>query len=124
MERPHARIFDGRYYLFFSTQMRTFAPDGPYGPNGLYALTALALAGPWTPVNGSALVAAKPAGEPTQGYSWWVDGAGIVASFIDHWGMAGRDFDAHPALLRDQFGGTPAPFFALDFDGDRVTVRR
>ena len=124
LERPHVRVFGGRYYLFFSTQTRTFAPDGPRGPNGLYALTAPSFAGPWRPVNGSGLIAANPAGEPTQGYSWWVDGAGDVASFIDHWGLAGRDFEAHPALLRDQFGGTPGPFFTLDFAGDRVTVRR
>ena len=33
MERPHVVLHDGRYYLFFSTQARTFAPGVP-GPTG------------------------------------------------------------------------------------------
>jgi levansucrase len=68
------------------------------------------------------LVAANPASEPTQGYSWWVTGEGKVWSFIDHWGMQGRNFDSHPKLLRGQFGGTPAPVFALNFDTNSVTI--
>ena len=44
-------------------------------------------------------------------------------SFIDHWGMHGRSFDQYPALLRSQFGGTPAPVFHLTFAGDTVTAR-
>lgn len=122
LERAHVVVQNGRYYLFWSTQTRTFAPDSVKGPNGLYAMVANSLAGPWAPVNGSCLVAGNPAGEPTQGYSWWVTGEGEVWSFIDHWGMQGRSFDAHPELLRAQFGGTPAPVFRLDFAGDRVTI--
>ena len=49
-------------------------------------------------------------------------GEGVVWSFIDHWGMVGRDFAADPALLRSQFGGTPAPTFTLAFAGDRITI--
>ena len=124
LERPHVRRFDGRYYLFFSTQRRTFADPASAGPNGLYALSASRLGGPWSPVNGSGLVAANPPAEPTQAYSWWVEGDGRVASFIDHWGRAGRSFASHPGLLRSQFGGTPAPEFRLDFAADRVTIRR
>ncbi len=122
LERPHVIVREGRYYLFWSTQSRTFAPGGPSGPNGLYGAMAEAIDGPWTPVNGSGLVAANPAPEPTQGYSWWVTGEGEVWSFIDHWGMQGRSFAEHPALLRNQFGGTPAPTFRLRFAGDRVTL--
>lgn len=122
LERPHIVLSGGRYYLFWSTQRRTFKPGTPNGPNGLYAMVADRLAGPWHPVNGDGLVAGNPAAEPTQGYSWWVTGEGLVWSFIDHWGMAGRNFDQHPELLRQQFGGTPAPVFTLAFAGDRVTI--
>lgn len=124
LERPHIVARDGRYYLFWSTQTRTFAPGVVAGPNGLYAMVSDGLEGPWRPVNGNGLVAANPSAEPTQGYSWWVTGEGEVWSFIDHWGMQGRSFDTHPELLRSQFGGTPAPVFALAFAGDRVTISR
>lgn len=122
LERPHIVVRGGKYYLFWSTQRRTFKPGTPNGPNGLYAMVGDSLCGPWRPVNGNGLVAANPASEPTQGYSWWVTGEGEVWSFIDHWGMQGRSFDSHPELLRSQFGGTPAPVFKLAFSGDQVTL--
>lgn len=122
LERPNVLVRDGRYYLFWSTQRRTFKPGTPNGPNGLYAMVADSLRGPWRPVNGNGLVAGNPACEPTQGYSWWVTGEGEVWSFIDHWGMQGRSFEQHPELLRQQFGGTPAPIFALAFAGDAVSL--
>ena len=122
LERPHIVVRGGRYYLFWSTQRRTFAPTGPSGPNGLYAMVADQLAGPYRPVNGSGLVAGNPASEPTQCYSWWVTGEDTVWSFIDHWGMQGRGFADHPGLLRAQFGGTPSPTFKLSFTGDLVTI--
>lgn len=122
LERPHVRMFGGRYYLFFSTQGRTFAPAAPRGPNGLYGLVADALEGPWTPVNDTGLVAGNPAAEPTQVYSWWVTADARVTGFIDHWGMSGRNFDTHPELLRSQFGGTPAPEISLVFDGAKVEI--
>jgi levansucrase len=122
LERPHVILRDGRYYLFWSTQRRTFSPDSANGPNGLYAVVADSMAGPWRPVNGNGLVAGNPATEPTQGYSWWVTGEGAVWSFIDHWGMQGRSFDDHPELLRQQFGGTTGPVFQLAFAGDTITI--
>ena len=122
LERPHLVVRGGLYYLFWSTQWRTFNPDGETGPNGLYAMVAEQLRGPYRPVNGSGLVAGNPAREPTQGYSWWVTGEGAVWSFIDHWGMQGRNFADYPELLRSQFGGTPAPVFRLAFAGDTVTI--
>lgn len=122
LERPHVLVRDGRYYLFWSTQRRTFDPAVPGGPNGLYAMVADRLSGPYRPVNGDGLVAGNPASEPTQGYSWWVTGEGAVWSFVDHWGLAGRDLADHPELVRSQFGGTPAPVFHLAFCGDRVTI--
>lgn len=124
LERPHILVRGGQYYLFWSTQGRTFSPEVEAGPNGLYAMTAATLDGPWRAVNGTGLVAANPAAEPTQGYSWWVTGEGAAWSFIDHWGMAGRSFADHPELLRSQFGGTPAPVFTLIFNGDTVLIER
>lgn len=122
LERPHVLVRDGHYYLFWSTQRRTFDPAVPGGPNGLYAMVAENLKGPYRPVNGNGLVAGNPLAEPTQGYSWWVTGEGEVWSFVDHWGMAGRSLSDHPELLRSQFGGTPAPQFRLAFAGDRITI--
>lgn len=122
MERPHIVVRDGLYYLFWSTQRHTFSPSVTPGPNGLYCAVAERFTGPWTPVNHGGLVATNPLGEPTQAYSWWVTGEGIVWSFIDHWGMKGRKLDEAPELLRSQFGGTPAPRFRLAFDGLSVTV--
>jgi levansucrase len=124
LERPHILFRGGQYYLFWSTQGRTFSPDVDRGPNGLYAMTGESLGGPWRAVNGTGLVAANPASEPTQSYSWWVTGEGEVWSFIDHWGMAGRSFDDQPELLRSQFGGTPGPIFTLSFSGDTVLIAR
>lgn len=122
LERAHVLVRDGLYYLFWSTQTRTFDPAAPAGPNGLYAMVAERLSGPYRPVNGCGLVAGNPAEEPTQGYSWWVTSEGEVWSFIDHWGLQGRSLEAHPELLRSQFGGTPAPRFRLAFAGDQVTL--
>lgn len=123
LERPHVIVRNGRYYLFWSTQTHTFAPDALAGPNGLYGAVADTLAGPWRAVNSGGLVAANPDAEPKQSYSWWVTGEGEVWSFVDYWGMEGRTTANHPELLRSNFGGTPAPRFSLAFEGDRVTVR-
>lgn len=122
MERPHMVVRDGRYYMFWSTQRHTFSPKAIAGPNGLYCAVADRFDGPWSPVNTNGLVATNPASEPTQAYSWWVTGEGVVWSFIDHWGMKGRNFADHPETLRTQFGGTPAPVFQLEFDGNSVTI--
>lgn len=122
LERPHVIVREGRYYLFWSTQTHTFAPAAVAGPNGLYGMVADAMTGPWRPLNEGGLVAANPADEPKQSYSWWVTGEGEVWSFVDYWGLQGRDVAQHPELLRSNFGGTPAPRFRLLFSGDRVTV--
>ena len=113
---------EGRYYVFWSTQRHTFSSRAVAGPNGLYAMVADSLAGPWRPVNGNALVAANPLDEPTQSYSWWVTGDDEVWSFTDYWGMEGRSLADHPELLRSHFGGTPAPVFRLRYEGDRVLI--
>ncbi|PVX28935.1 glycoside hydrolase family 68 protein [Sphingomonas pokkalii] len=125
LERPHILYRDGAYYLFWSTQARRFA-EGIVAPTGLYAMVADSMQGAWRPVNGTGLVAANPPERPTQAYCWWVTGEGDVLSFIDY---AGIDADGAVALAdaegrRRYFGGAPAPFFSLDFAGDRVTIRQ
>lgn len=122
LERPVMRHHGGRYYVFWSTQRRTFAPDGPSGPNGLYGMVAESIFGPYRPLNGSGLVAANPQEEPFQTYSWWVTQDLEVAGFVDHWGLKGRSLDEHPDLVVSQFGGTPAPRFRLALDGDKAQI--
>lgn len=121
LERPHIVVQGGRYYLFWSTQARRFA-DGIMAPTGLYAMVADSLSGKWRPVNGTGLVAANPAAEPGQAYCWWVTGEGEVLSFVDYAELAGADMPGDAAGRRRHFGGVPAPFFTLRFDGDRVSI--
>ena len=112
LERPHLRVFDDRYYLFWSTQAHVFAPDAGAWPTGLYGATAEQLAGPWTLLNGSGLVAANPASAPAQAYSWLVLPDGTVTSFIDRWAAHGDP----------DFVGAFAPFARLQFSDERVTL--
>jgi levansucrase len=119
-ERPHVIFREGLYYLFWSTQRRVFAPDGPSGPTGLYAMVASSMFGPWEPVNGTGLVVGNPDAEPNQTYSWWVLDSLEVVSFVDHWGLKGRTIADHPDLNRSQFGGTPAPVFRIALDGTSI----
>jgi levansucrase len=122
LERPVLRHADGRYYLFWSTQRKTFSPDGPAGPNGLYGMVAESLFGPYYPLNGSGLVAPNPASEPYQTYSWWVDHALQVTGFVDLWGLKGKDPDSDPDLTAAHFGGVPAPTFRLALKGDHAHI--
>ncbi len=112
LERPHVRLFDGAYYLFWSTQAHVFAPDSGGWPTGLYGAVANSMAGPWQLLNGSGLVAANPPESPAQAYSWLVLPDRTVTSFVDRWG----DPDAR------NFGGTFAPFVTLALDGSSATV--
>lgn len=117
LERPHLIRREGLYYLFWSTQRHVFAPGAPSGPNGLYGAVASSLRGDYRPLNGTGLVAANPPHEPTQGYSWLVLDTLEVVSFIDYWGMEGRQLADHPDYVRSQFGGTAAPVFRIALDG-------
>ena len=120
LERPHVVARDGRYYLFWSTQAKRFAP-GIAAPTGLYAMVADRMAGPWRPANGTGLVAGNPAAEPMQAYCWWVTGELDVISFVDLWGLEGGAA-GDVTRRRARFGGTAAPFFRLAIDGDRVKI--
>ncbi len=117
LERPQLVYARGMYYLFWSTQAHVFAQGLKPGPTGMYGMAAPSLFGHYEPLNGSGLVVANPQAEPLQAYSWCVLGDFSVTSFVDYWGMAGRTLEAHPELLRSQFGGVPAPFFKIRVEG-------
>jgi len=123
LERPHVVVHAGRYYLFFSTQARTFHPHVP-GPTGLYGFVGDSLRGPYQPLNGSGLVLRNPPAEPFQAYSWLVLGDLSVSSFVDSFALGGRHPDEleaqGPQAVRAHFGGTLAPPVRLVLDGDRA----
>jgi levansucrase len=110
LERAHLVFHANRYYAFWSTQTATFAPDLRHAPGGLYGMVADSMAGPWRPLNGSGLVLANPADRPLQTYSWYVDAALTVCSFIDVLPLGG-------------FGGVPAPLLQLELDGERASLK-
>lgn len=118
LERPHVIVWEGRYYLFWSTQTKVFAPSGPAGPTGLYGMVADALFGPWRPLNRSGLVFGNPPDAPYQAYSWLVLPDLCVQSFVDLVGLAKPARDV--AQARAHFGGTPAPDLRIMLDGDRA----
>jgi levansucrase len=122
LERPHVLVSNGQYYMFWSTQRRTFSPDGPMGPNGLYGMAAETLLGPYRPLNGTGLVAANPESAPAQTYAWLVLPSLEVISFIDYWGMEGPAANVTPERRRVQFGGAPSPVFKIALDGDRTQI--
>jgi levansucrase len=121
-ERPHIVYRDGLYYLFWSSQGKVFSPSAPKVPTALFGMVADNVLGPYRPLNGTGLVAANPAEEPFQTYSWWVTDDLYVAGFTDLWGMEGRTLDTHPQLRRSHFGGTPAPRFRLSLHGDIAKI--
>ncbi|MBU6269126.1 MAG: glycoside hydrolase family 68 protein [Sphingomonadales bacterium] len=121
-ERPHIVHHAGRYYLFWSTQRKVFAPDGPNGPNGLYGMVADDIAGPWRPLNGSGLVAGNPADAPFQTYSWWVTAELTVHGFVDYPASLRGNDHGDAAWRRAQFGGVPAPVFTVALDGDKAGI--
>ncbi|OYU16470.1 MAG: glycoside hydrolase 68 family protein [Alphaproteobacteria bacterium PA4] len=110
LERPHIVRHQGLYYLFWSTQGSVFAP-GLVAPSGLYGMVSSALAGPWTPLNGSGLVLCNPGVAPMQAFSWLVLDDLSVVSFIDQIGPG-----------RAGFGGTMAPIAQLVLAGDRAQL--
>ena len=122
MERPHMIVRDGQYYLFWSSQHGIFAADGPKGPSGLYGMVGPSVTGPFEPLNGTGLVIANPPEEPRQAYCWQVLDTLDVVSFVDHWGLNGRDPIVDPDLNRAQFGGTVAPMLKIEIEGPNTTL--
>lgn len=121
-ERPHIVYRDDKYYLFWSTQRKVFAPGGPSGPNGLYGMVADQLGGPYCPLNGTGLVAANPEDAPFQAYSWWVTADLEVWGFADLVDVAQGEAVDTAEWRRAHFGGTPAPRFHIALDGERAWV--
>ncbi len=117
MERPQILFKNKLFYLFWSSSKRVFALDGPQAPTGLFGMVAERMDGPWQPLNGTGLVIANPAEEPNQAYCWYVMDDLSVASFIDVWGVQGRDIKTDIPFRRKQFGGTLAPKLHLQLDG-------
>lgn len=114
LERAHAVFHAGRYYLFWSTQRHTFAPELRHAPTGLYGMVANSLSGPYRPLNGGGLVLANPDDAPAQTYSWFVSRELVVSSFVDALPGTGAGTAA--------FGGVPAPLLRLAIDGDRCAL--
>ena len=122
LERPHMVVKDGLYYVFWSTQSHVFSDGCRSAPSGFYGMVASSLFGEYKLLNGGGLVAANPPSEPHQGYSWWVCSDLSVFSFVDYWGLEGRDLVDHPHLRRKHFGGTPAPVFHLQLNGEATKI--
>ncbi len=124
LERPHVVVVDGRYYLFFSTQSRTFHPDVD-APTGLYGFVAEDVLGPYAPLNGHGCVFANPPERPVQVYSWLVLNDLSVVGFIDGYGI-GADGQLLPTALRDErtshFGGTFSPTVHITINGNQATL--
>jgi levansucrase len=125
LERPHVIVRDGRYYLFFSTQQRTFHPEAS-GPTGLYGFVGHTLLGPYEPLNRSGLVLRNPPEEPFQAYSWLVLNDLRTESFVDSFALHGRHPDdlevEGAASVRQHFGGTMAPTVRLFINGARAGI--
>jgi levansucrase len=129
LERPHVVPKDGRYYLFVSSHMHTFAP-GLDGYDGLYGFVADSFRGEYRPLNGSGLVVTNPATAPFQAYSWMAfphREEVLVQSFFNYFDFDGESLDQVAELStaeqRRRFGGTLAPTVRLAVEGDRTRVR-
>ncbi|WP_254766926.1 glycoside hydrolase family 68 protein [Salinilacihabitans rarus] len=128
LERPHVVERDGRYHLFVSSHLHTFAPDLE-GHDALYGFVADSLRGPYRPLNGSGLVLTNPANAPYQTYSWLAyEHAGelLVSSFFNYYDLGGLGIDDVGTLPGEEqlrrFGGTVAPTMRLRLDGDRTRL--
>ena len=129
IERPHVVVREGRYYLFVSSHVDTFAPECA-GYDALYGFVADSLCGDYRPLNGSGLVVTNPATAPFQAYSWLAlphDDEVLVTSFLNYPGFDGDSLDGiaamSPAEQRRQFAGTLTPTLRLAVDGDRTRIR-
>jgi len=128
LERPHVVPKDGRYYLFVSSHVHTFAP-GFDGFDGLYGFVADSLRGEYRPLNGSGLVLTNPASVPYQSYSWMAFPHReeiLVQSFLNYYDFEGDSLDDIAHLPEreqtDRFGGTLAPTVRLTVDGTSTRI--
>ena len=122
LERAHIIFHDDLYYVFWSTQQRTFSPDCP-APTGLYGAVSCSLTGPYQPLNESGLVLTNPVSSPSQCYAWQVMPDLRVISFIDH--VPTTTADQAPMQNQsasDTFVGTFSPEVYLGLEGDRAQL--
>jgi len=115
LERPHAIMHGGLYYLFWSTQSHVFNPQSSIGPTGLYGMVSDHIDSDWRPLNGTGLVFANPPEAPRQAYSWLVLPDRSVISFVDDWGQG-------DGALPRRFGASFAPILKLRLDGDEAAL--
>jgi levansucrase len=125
LERPHVVVHASQYYLFFSTQSRTFHPDLT-AATGLYGFVADHVLGPYRPLNGHGTVFVNPAERPRQVYSWLVLNDLSVVAFVDAYGY---DASTDSLLVTDkrdarraEFAGTFAPIVHIELDGERARL--
>jgi levansucrase len=128
LERPHVVLRDGRYYLFVSSHMHTFAP-GIEGYDALYGFVANSLRGEYEPLNGSGLVATNPANAPFQAYSWMAfphREEVLVQSFFNYYDFDADSLDLVSELSESEqmqrFGGTLGPTVRLQVEGTETKV--
>ncbi|WP_353267522.1 glycoside hydrolase family 68 protein [Gemmatimonas sp.] len=127
LERPIMTVLDNRYYLVISTHLFTFKPPLK-GPEGMYSWTATSMFGPWTPMNGSALMLHNPATNPDQTYSYQMLQDRSVLSFINFIGpgeSCGYYVGCADASAADQatrFGGTLTKSVLMSIQGTTARV--
>ena len=129
IERPHVVVHEGRYYLFVSSHVDTFAP-GQAGYDALYGFVADSLDGDYRPLNGSGLVVTNPATAPFQAYSWLAIGHGeelLVSGFLNYPGFDGERLDEIAALSgeeqRQRFAGTLTPTLRLAVEDEETRIQ-
>lgn len=91
-------------------------------PTGFYGMVAEQLCGPWRPLNGTGLVIANPDAEPMQAFSWFASAELLVCSFVDHWGLKGRNPAENAFVAAETFGATPAPMVRIALGGDTSRI--
>jgi levansucrase len=122
LERPHIVVRDGRYYLFISSHMHTFAP-GLDGVDAMYGFVADDFRGDYEPLNGSGLVLTNPGNASFQAYSWLAfehEEEILVTSFFNFYDFNRPSLDDIALLPEEEqfrrFGGTLAPTVRLGLD--------
>jgi levansucrase len=122
LERPHMFVRDGLYYVFWSTQGHIFDSTGSIGPTGLYGMVGPSVFGPFEPLNGSSLVLSNPPQESRQAYAWQVVPNLEIVSFVDYWGLAGREPKEDAQVKQAQFGGSIAPSTRVRLAGNTTQL--
>jgi len=128
IERPHLVVHEGRYYLFVSSHVDTFA-SGLAGYDALYGFVADSVGGDYQPLNDSGLVVTNPATAPFQAYSWLAVPCGdelLVQGFLNYPELAVESLDEIGALSDDEqrraFAGSLTPTLRVELEGDRTRI--